>query len=48
MLAVLFSILIGIIIGTWLAPEVKEWVWRGPGFAASGVAPKAPLPAKHL
>ncbi len=47
-LAVLFSILIGIVIGTWLAPEVKEWVWRCPGFAASGVAPKAPLPAKRL
>ncbi len=47
-LAVLFSILIGIVIGTWLAPEVKERVWRCPGFAASGVAPKAPLPAKRL
>ncbi len=47
-LAVLFSILTGIVIGTWLAPEVKEWVWRCPGFAASGVTPKASLPAKHL
>ena len=47
-LSVLFSIVIGTVIGVWLAPEVKERVWRCPGLAASGAAPEAPLRAKRL